>query len=170
MSLAPLTHGEIDVYHPAYHFVSVSHVALPTHVDSATRWHATPTCDARHAMPPHCWPPGASPLQACAVVAQLDTIPSLALYRCMQVEDIGQGHFGIAKKMIFRPTGEQVAVKFIERGEQVCSLNRPWHWQSAIFTALVFLQRPQRAHMSSMNPPWPDRLRLQRAALLHGPR
>ena len=36
-----------------------------------------------------------------------------------QVEDIGQGHFGVAKKMIYRPTGEQVAVKFIERGEQV---------------------------------------------------
>ena len=39
--------------------------------------------------------------------------------RHMQVEDIGQGHFGIAKKMIYRPSGEEVAVKFIERGEQV---------------------------------------------------
>ena len=39
----------------------------------------------------------------------------------VQVEDIGQGHFGIAKKMIYRPTGEHVAVKFIERGEQVYS-------------------------------------------------
>ena len=42
----------------------------------------------------------------------------------MQIEDIGQGHFGIAKKMIYRPTGEQVAVKFIERGEQVCVASR----------------------------------------------
>ncbi len=48
---------------------------------------------------------------------------TLVCSRHVQVEDIGQGHFGIAKKMIFRPTGEQVAVKFIERGEQVCSSN-----------------------------------------------
>ena len=48
-----------------------------------------------------------------------------------QVEDIGHGHFGIAKLMIYRPTGEKVAVKFIERGEQV----------SAQFIACISLSR-----------------------------
>ena len=39
MALAPLTHGEIDVYHPAYHFVRavLSTHLLPAHVPKCLR-------------------------------------------------------------------------------------------------------------------------------------
>jgi len=37
----------------------------------------------------------------------------------VQIRDIGSGNFGVAKLMRDRKTGEQVAVKFIERGEKV---------------------------------------------------
>lgn len=36
-----------------------------------------------------------------------------------QLKDIGSGNFGVAKLMRYRPTGELVAVKFIERGDKV---------------------------------------------------
>ena len=35
------------------------------------------------------------------------------------IKDIGSGNFGVAKLMKDRQTGEQVAVKFIERGEKI---------------------------------------------------
>ena len=37
----------------------------------------------------------------------------------MQLKDIGSGNFGVAKLMRYKPTGELVAVKFIERGDKV---------------------------------------------------
>lgn len=36
----------------------------------------------------------------------------------LQIRDIGSGNFGVAKLMRDKPTGELVAVKFIERGEK----------------------------------------------------
>lgn len=36
-----------------------------------------------------------------------------------QLKDIGSGNFGVAKLMRYKPTGELVAVKFIERGDKV---------------------------------------------------
>ncbi len=42
--------------------------------------------------------------------------------RCLlsvQLKDIGSGNFGVAKLMRYKPTGELVAVKFIERGDKV---------------------------------------------------
>jgi serine/threonine-protein kinase SRK2 len=35
------------------------------------------------------------------------------------LKDIGSGNFGVAKLMRYRPTGELVAVKFIERGDKI---------------------------------------------------
>ena len=40
----------------------------------------------------------------------------------LQVRDIGSGNFGIARLMRDRVTGELIAVKYIERGEKVCSV------------------------------------------------
>ena len=37
----------------------------------------------------------------------------------LQLKDIGSGNFGVAKLMRYKPTGELVAVKFIERGDKV---------------------------------------------------
>jgi hypothetical protein len=37
----------------------------------------------------------------------------------LQLKDIGSGNFGVAKRMRYKPTGELVAVKFIERGDKV---------------------------------------------------
>jgi hypothetical protein len=41
------------------------------------------------------------------------------LSRGPQVRDIGSGNFGVAKLMKEKQSGQQVAVKFIERGEKV---------------------------------------------------
>ena len=40
----------------------------------------------------------------------------------VQLKDIGSGNFGVAKLMRYKPTGELVAVKFIERGDKVWPL------------------------------------------------
>ncbi len=40
----------------------------------------------------------------------------------LQLKDIGSENFGVAKLMRYRPTGELVAVKFIERGDKVGKL------------------------------------------------
>lgn len=37
----------------------------------------------------------------------------------LQVQHLGRGSFGIAKLMLYEPTAELVAVKFLERGPQV---------------------------------------------------
>ena len=41
-----------------------------------------------------------------------------------QLKDIGSGNFGVAKLMRYKPTGELVAVKFIERGDKVSRKQR----------------------------------------------
>ena len=41
-----------------------------------------------------------------------------------QLKDIGSGNFGVAKLMRYKPTGELVAVKFIERGDKVSHMQR----------------------------------------------
>ena len=40
-------------------------------------------------------------------------------FAASQLKDIGSGNFGVAKLMRYKPTGELVAVKFIERGDKV---------------------------------------------------
>lgn len=46
----------------------------------------------------------------------------------MQIRDIGSGNFGVAKLMRCKKTGEEVAIKFIERGDKVreslCGMER----------------------------------------------
>ncbi len=41
------------------------------------------------------------------------------MFASLQLKDIGSGNFGVAKLMRYKPTGELVAVKFIERGDKV---------------------------------------------------
>ena len=43
----------------------------------------------------------------------------------IQLKDIGSGNFGVAKLMRYKPTGELVAVKFIERGDKVSRKQHP---------------------------------------------
>ena len=40
----------------------------------------------------------------------------------MQIRDIGSGNFGQAKLMRCKRTGEEVAIKFIERGDKIGTL------------------------------------------------
>jgi hypothetical protein len=69
------------------------------------------------------------------------------IYKCLpdnlavtvQLKDIGSGNFGVAKLMRYKPTGELVAVKFIERGDKVSRKQcasvrlpiRQWPWAPA---------------------------------------
>lgn len=44
---------------------------------------------------------------------------AICFFDLLQVRHLGSGSFGDAKLMLYKPAGELVAVKFIERGYQV---------------------------------------------------